>query len=91
MSNLEAARSGDRRRALEVLRDTLAEQIDTTESATHAQLAAQYRAVLADLAALSLGEEGSDAESIANTVALRLAHSVPSSNARRGGRLRPSG
>ena len=48
--NLTAARSGDRLKALEELRDTLAEQIDTTESNVHAQLAAQYRATLAEIA-----------------------------------------
>lgn len=52
MSNLAAAKSGERRRALEELRDTLASLLDTTEAQVHAQLAAQYRATLADLAAL---------------------------------------
>lgn len=56
--NLEAARSGDRRRALEALRDTLADLLDTTESQVHAQLAAQYRATLADLAALEQPDAG---------------------------------
>lgn len=51
-NNLEAAKSGDRRRALEQLRDTLAGLLDTTEAQVHAQIAAQYRARLADLAAL---------------------------------------
>lgn len=50
--NLEAAQSGDQRKALEALRDTLAGLLDTTEAQVHAQLAAQYRATLADLAAL---------------------------------------
>lgn len=49
MTNTEAARTGDRRTALEQLRDTLAEKLDTTESQVHAQLAAQYRATLAEL------------------------------------------
>lgn len=52
MSNLSAARSGDQRQALETLRDTLAGLLDSTEANVHAQLAAQYRATLADLAAL---------------------------------------
>jgi hypothetical protein len=52
-SNLAAARSGDRRAALEALRDTLASLLDTSEAQVHAQLAAQYRATLADLAALT--------------------------------------
>ena len=48
--NLTAARSGDRRAALEALRDTLAGLLDTTESQVHAQLSAQYRATLLELA-----------------------------------------
>ena len=52
-NNLSAAQSGDRKKALEVLRDTLAAQIDTTESNVHAQLSAQYRATLAELAELN--------------------------------------
>lgn len=48
--NLTAARSGDRREALVALRDTLAGLLDTTESQVHAQLAAQYRAALAEIA-----------------------------------------
>jgi len=60
-TNAEAAKSGDRKLALQVLRDTLAEQLDTTSASIHAQLAAQYRATLAELAeldaALSPGEE----------------------------------
>ena len=52
MDNLTAAQSGDVRTALEVLRDTLAERIDTTDKDVHAQLAAQYRATLEAIAAL---------------------------------------
>ena len=51
--NLEAAKTGDRKQALEVLRDTLADQIDTTEANVHAQLSAQYRATLAELAEIA--------------------------------------
>jgi glycine cleavage system regulatory protein len=51
--NLTAAQSGDRKQALEVLRDTLAAQIDTTEANVHAQLSAQYRATLAELAEIA--------------------------------------
>ena len=72
--NLDAARTGDRRQALEVLRDTLAAQLDTTESAIHAQLAAQYRATLAELDELSAGEEESTANDLAGRI-LRLANS----------------
>jgi hypothetical protein len=49
MNNMTAAQSGDRRKALETLRDTLASLLDTTESQVHAQLSAQYRATLAEL------------------------------------------
>ena len=73
-SNLSAARSGDRKQALEVLRDTLAEQLDSTETATHAQLAAQYRATLAELDDLAAPQEGSTVDDAARRV-LRLAGS----------------
>ena len=69
MLNLEAARSGDRREALEVLRDTLAAQLDSTDSAIHAQLTAQYRATLAELAELPAGTEKSASERFADRVA----------------------
>ena len=48
MNNREAAKAGHRE-ALIALRDTLAEKLDTTEAQIHAQLAAQYRATLAEL------------------------------------------
>ena len=68
-SNAEAAKSGNQRLALEVLRDTLALQLDTTEAAIHAQLAAQYRATLAELAALPDGKVLSASERFAARVA----------------------
>ena len=49
-TNLEAARSGDRRRALEALRDVLAGLLDDGPPGIAPQVAAQYRATLADLA-----------------------------------------
>ena len=49
-SILEAAQSGDRRATLEALRDMLSAQLDGTEAQVHAQLAAQLRATLADIA-----------------------------------------
>jgi predicted kinase len=60
-SNLAAARSGDRLAALEKLRDTLAEQLDETDKAIHAQLAAQYRATLEAIAALEPPQESAHA------------------------------
>lgn len=68
-SNLEAARSGDQRQALEVLRDTLAAQLDTTESAIHAQLAAQYRATLDALAQLAEPEGKSASDRLRERIA----------------------
>jgi hypothetical protein len=68
-SNREAAASGNHRAALETLRDTLAMQLDTTESAIHAQLAAQYRATLAELAALPEAKEKSARERLADRIA----------------------
>jgi len=52
VSNLKTAQSGDRRRALEVLRDTLAAGLDAVDPNVLPQLAAQYRATLADIEAL---------------------------------------
>jgi hypothetical protein len=74
-SNVEAAATGNQRKALEVLRDTLAAQLDTTDAAIHAQLAAQYRATLADLAALTDASKGSSADDAASRIALRLVNS----------------
>lgn len=54
MVNLEAARSNDRRRALEALRDTLAAALDVAEPTVQAQIAAQYRAALTELAGLPI-------------------------------------
>ena len=53
VTNLAAAKSGDRRQALELLRDTLASALDECEPQMAAQIAGQYRACLADLAALA--------------------------------------
>lgn len=55
-SNLAAAQSGNRRQALERLRDTLAASLDACDPNMHAQLAGQYRATLAELAALPAAE-----------------------------------
>lgn len=52
----EAARSGDRRRTLEALRDHLADSLDAASPGVAAQLAGQLRQTLLDLD--SLGEEG---------------------------------
>lgn len=56
-SNLAAAQSGDRRAALVALRDTLARSMDECDPNMHAQIAGQYRATLAELAALPAVEE----------------------------------
>lgn len=53
MGNLDAARSGDRVRALEELRDSLASAVDGAPMTVVAQLSAQYRACLAELAELA--------------------------------------
>lgn len=67
MNNREAARQSHRK-ALEALRDTLAEKLDTTEAQIHAQLAAQYRATLSELAAMAEEEPtgGTDGETPAD-------------------------
>lgn len=50
MSILEAAQSGDRRKALEASRDALAAAMDSAEPSVIAQLAGQLRAVLKEIA-----------------------------------------
>ena len=57
MSNLEAARSDDRRLALVALRDSLAADLDEAPCTVRAQIAAQYRACLSEIAALQDGLE----------------------------------
>ena len=47
----------------------LAEQLDLTEAQIHAQLAAQYRATLAELAAMPADEKGGARERLAKRVA----------------------
>lgn len=69
MNNLEAAQTGDRRKALETARDTVAEALDraiAADAGTVAQLVAQYRNTLADIAALDgdVEEEGSKLDAI---------------------------
>ena len=51
MSNLEAAQSGDVVEALRELRDTLASDMDEAPVTVRVQIASQYRATLAELAA----------------------------------------
>lgn len=57
-SNLQAAQTGDRRQALVSLRDTLAVMLDQTEAQIHAQLAAQYRATLAEIDEIDAAKAG---------------------------------
>lgn len=49
MAMLDAAKSGDRRRALEALRDELAAALEHADVAVKAQLAGQLRAALKEL------------------------------------------
>ncbi len=49
MAMLDAAKSGDRRRALEALRDELAAALEQADVAVKAQLAGQLRAALKEL------------------------------------------
>jgi hypothetical protein len=49
MAMLDAARSGDRRQALEALRDELAAALEQADVAVKAQLAGQLRAALKEL------------------------------------------
>lgn len=67
--NVEAAASGDLRKQLEALRDTLAHELDNTTSNTHAQLASQYRATCEAIAALPPAEGKSASERLAERIA----------------------
>lgn len=49
MAMLDAAQSGDRRKALEALRDELAAALEQADVAVKAQLAGQLRAALKEL------------------------------------------
>lgn len=72
MDNLEAAQTGDRRKALEVARDTAAAALDAAVmrgDGTVAQLLAQYRATLAELAGLPAQKEKSASERLAERIA----------------------
>ena len=75
MSNLDAAQSDDRLKALRQLRDTLAEQLDLTTSSVHAQLAGQYRECLREIADIegATEVEESPLDDIARNRAVRLA------------------
>ena len=68
-----AAQSGDQRRALEALRDRLARDLDLAPPQVSAQLAAQLRATLAELAALPAQETKSVVDDIAARRAARRA------------------
>ena len=52
MAVLDAAQSGDRRKVLEAMRDTLAAAMDAADPAVQAQLAGQLRAVVKEIADL---------------------------------------
>jgi len=58
VDNLDAARTESRREALVALRDTLASLLDSTEAQVHAQLAAQYRGTLAEIAEIDAATNG---------------------------------
>lgn len=71
-TNLEAAQTGDRRVALEKARDTAAAAIDAAVArgdGTVAQLIAQYRATLADIAQLGEAQEESASVRLAKRIA----------------------
>lgn len=71
-----AAASGDQRVALEALRDRLARDLDVAPPQVSAQLAAQLRATLAELAALPAPETKSVVDDIAARRAARRAAAV---------------
>lgn len=75
-TNLEAARSGDQRQALEQLRDTLARALDECDPNMYAQTAGQYRATLDALAKLPSAEKVAKRDELAKRRAERSANRV---------------
>jgi len=71
--NLDAVEAEDHRAALVALLRTLAEQLDTTESAIHAQLAAQYLNAWDKLKALDAGAEPAEVTPLEQIRARRAA------------------
>ncbi|GAA1766109.1 hypothetical protein [Streptomonospora arabica] len=65
--------SGDRRRALQALRDELAARIPAASDREAAPLATQLRQVLAELDALNTGEEGDVVDDLSARRAARRA------------------
>lgn len=74
MTNLEAAQSGDRRRALEVARDTAAKALDECDSNMVAQLLGQYRQTLSEIASLPAAEVVSKRDELAKRRASRASN-----------------
>lgn len=70
---VSAVRSGDRRVALEALRDVLALSVTSVEAALRAPLARQLRGVLEELASLPVAEESSVVNDLAARRAVRRA------------------
>lgn len=70
---IEAAASGDRRAALEAMRDQLARQMTEADTNVVAQIAARLQAVLKDLDELPVGDEVSFTDELAHRRADRLA------------------
>ena len=77
MSLVVAAGSGDHRAQLEALRDLLASSLVEAKAEKRAPLAAQFRAVLAELAGLPVGVEVSAVDEIAARRSARLGVSDP--------------
>ena len=70
-------KSDDRRVALEALRDELADALKTCSVGVKAQLAAQYRATLKELAELPDPKKVTKADELANRRKARLAAAAP--------------
>lgn len=69
----EAAASGDRRAALEAMRDKLARDMDDAPAAVVAQIAGRLQAVLADLEALPPAKQRSQLDELAKRRKERVA------------------
>lgn len=94
MSNLKAAQSNDRREALVEARDTLARAIDGAVSrgdGTVAQLVAQYRATLAEIAELDAANPTQTVTVVDELAGRRKNRDAASADSVRPARRRKSG
>tara|TARA_R110000868_G_scaffold343404_2_gene604425 strand:- start:1141 stop:1419 length:279 start_codon:yes stop_codon:yes gene_type:complete len=90
MSAADAAKSGDRRKTLEAMRDKLAEDFDAAPPAVVAQIAGRLSAILAELDALP-AETRSTLDELASRRSDRIAAATAEPASRKQTRQRRTG